>query len=53
LDGNSLAIAVDTGIGGPESFDDRPEARRPHLHLHLHLRGVAELLALYREAAGD
>jgi NagD protein len=40
--GKALAIAVDTGLGGPDAYDHLPEARRPHLRL----RGVDELLEL-------
>jgi 4-nitrophenyl phosphatase len=46
--GRALAVAVDTGLGGPDSYDHLPPSRRPHLHLP----GVAELLALVREASG-
>jgi NagD protein len=42
--GHALAIAVGTGLGGPEAYDHLPLARRPHLHL----RGVDELLSLCR-----
>jgi 4-nitrophenyl phosphatase len=43
--GRALAVAVDTGLGGPDSYDHLPPRRRPQLHL----RGVDELLALCRE----
>jgi NagD protein len=43
--GRALAVAVDTGLGGPDAYDDLPPRRRPQLHL----RGVDELLALCRE----
>jgi HAD superfamily hydrolase (TIGR01450 family) len=45
--GKALAIAVDTGLGGPDAFDHLPAGRRPHLHLHL--RGLDELLSLVRQ----
>ncbi|HUN30402.1 MAG TPA: hypothetical protein VMU95_00165 [Trebonia sp.] len=40
--GQALAIAVDTGLGGPDAYDHLPAGRRPHLHL----RGVDELASL-------
>jgi 4-nitrophenyl phosphatase len=43
--GRALAVAVDTGLGGPDSYDHLPPRRRPQLHV----RGVDELLALCRE----
>jgi HAD superfamily hydrolase (TIGR01450 family) len=43
--GRALAIAVQTGLAGPDAYDHLPPARRPHLHL----RGIGELLALCRE----
>ena len=43
--GGALAVAVDTGLGGPDSYDHLPLRRRPQLHL----RGVDELLALCRD----
>jgi 4-nitrophenyl phosphatase len=43
--GKALAIAVDTGLGGPDAYDHLPAGRRPHLHL----RGVDELAALLRD----
>jgi HAD superfamily hydrolase (TIGR01450 family) len=42
--GRALAIAVDTGLGGPAAYDHLPPERRPHLRL----RGVDELLELCR-----
>ena len=38
--GRALAVAVDTGLGGPDAYDHLPPRRRPQLHL----RGVDELL---------
>jgi 4-nitrophenyl phosphatase len=46
--GGALAVAVDTGLGGPDAYDHLPPRRRPQLHL----RGVDELLALCREGSG-
>jgi len=43
--GKALAIAVDTGLGGPDAYDHLPAHRRPHLRL----RGVDELLSLVSE----
>ena len=43
--GRALAIAVQTGLAGPDAYDHLPPARRPHLHL----RDIGELLALCRE----
>jgi 4-nitrophenyl phosphatase len=43
--GRALAVAVDTGLGGPDAYDHLPPRRRPQLHL----RGVDELLALCRD----
>jgi 4-nitrophenyl phosphatase len=43
--GGALAVAVDTGLGGPDAYDHLLPRRRPQLHL----RGVDELLALCRE----
>ena len=43
--GGALAVAVDTGLGGPDSYDHLPPRRRPQLHL----RGVDELLALCQD----
>ena len=45
--GGSLAIAVGTGLGGANSYDDVPASRRPHLRV----RGVDELLAICQRAA--
>jgi NagD protein len=45
--GRALAIAVDTGLGGPDAYDHLPPGRQPQLHL----RGVDELLALCREGS--
>lgn len=42
--GRSLAIAVNTGLGGADAFAHLPEARWPHLTVH----GVDELLRLLR-----
>jgi NagD protein len=44
--GKALAIAVDTGLAGPDAYDHLPEGKRPHLHL----RGVDELLSLVRDS---
>jgi HAD superfamily hydrolase (TIGR01450 family) len=43
--GRALAIAVNTGLGGMDSFDDVPEAGRPHITVP----GMPELLALCRQ----
>ena len=43
--GHALAVAVQTGLAGPDAYDRLPPAKRPHLHL----RGVSELLTLCRE----
>jgi HAD superfamily hydrolase (TIGR01450 family) len=40
--GHSLAVAVQTGLSGPDAYDHLPPDQRPHLHL----RGVDELLSL-------
>jgi 4-nitrophenyl phosphatase len=42
---HALAVAVQTGLAGPDAYDHLPPARRPHLHL----RGIDELLSLCRE----
>jgi HAD superfamily hydrolase (TIGR01450 family) len=42
--GQALAIAVGTGLGGPDAYAGRPPHRRPHLMVS----GVDELLALCR-----
>lgn len=44
--GRSLAVAVETGIGTADAFAHVPESRSPHLAV----RGVGELLSLYRQA---
>jgi NagD protein len=46
--GRALAVAVDTGLGGPDAYDHLPPGRRPQLHL----RGVDELLTLCRAGSG-
>jgi hypothetical protein len=43
--GRALAVAVQTGLAGPDAFDQVPPAKRPHLHL----RGIHELLALCQD----
>jgi 4-nitrophenyl phosphatase len=43
--GHALAVAVGTGLGGPDAYDHLPPRRQPHLHL----RGIDELLALCQE----
>ena len=43
--GRSLAVAVQTGLAGPDAYDHLPPGQRPHLHL----RGIDELLSLFRE----
>jgi HAD superfamily hydrolase (TIGR01450 family) len=40
--GKSLAVAVSSGLGGPESYRHLPPERQPHLHIS----GVDELLSL-------
>jgi 4-nitrophenyl phosphatase len=45
--GHALAVAVQTGLAGPDAYDHLPPAKRPHLHL----RGVDELLALCTETS--
>jgi 4-nitrophenyl phosphatase len=40
--GRALAIAVGTGLGGPDAYDGLPASRRPHLQV----RGVDELLMM-------
>jgi 4-nitrophenyl phosphatase len=42
--GGALAIAVQTGLAGPDAYDHLPPDKRPHLHL----RGIGELLSLCR-----
>ncbi len=44
--GRALAVAVQTGLSGPDAYDRLPPGKRPHLHL----RDVGELLALCRAA---
>jgi 4-nitrophenyl phosphatase len=43
--GKALAVAVSSGLGGPESYRHLPPERQPHLHLS----GVDELLSLCQE----
>jgi NagD protein len=43
--GRALAVAVQTGLAGPDAYDHLPPAKQPHLHL----RGIDELASLYRE----
>jgi NagD protein len=43
--GHALAVAVQTGLAGPDAYDHLPPEKRPHLHLH----GIDELLSLCRE----
>jgi 4-nitrophenyl phosphatase len=45
--GKALAIAVDTGLGRPDSYDHLPAPKRPHLRL----RGLDELLSLVSEGS--
>ena len=40
--GHALAVAVQTGLAGPDAYDHLPPAKQPHLHL----RGIDELLSL-------
>jgi NagD protein len=42
--GHALAVAVQTGLAGPDAYDHLPPAKQPHLHL----RGIDELLSLCR-----
>jgi NagD protein len=46
--GESLAIAVSTGIGGADAFAELPEEVQPHLRLE----GVDDLLSLLPPPAG-
>jgi 4-nitrophenyl phosphatase len=46
--GRAMAVAVSSGLGGPESYRHLPPERQPHLHL----TGVDELLSVCRAAAG-
>lgn len=43
--GRALAVAVQTGLAGPDAYDRLPPGKRPHLHL----RGIHELLALCQD----
>jgi NagD protein len=43
--GHALAVAVQTGLAGPDAYDHLPPAKQPHLHL----RGIDELLSLCQE----
>jgi 4-nitrophenyl phosphatase len=43
--GGALAIAVQTGLAGPDAYDHLPPEKQPHLHL----RGIDELLSLCHE----
>jgi 4-nitrophenyl phosphatase len=45
--GRALAVAVDTGLGGPDAYDHLPPHRQPDLHLG----GIDELLALCEESS--
>jgi 4-nitrophenyl phosphatase len=40
--GGALAVAVTSGLGTAEAFDQLPDGQRPHLRV----RGIDELLAL-------
>jgi ribonucleotide monophosphatase NagD (HAD superfamily) len=40
--GRALAVAVQSGLAGPDAYDHLPAAKRPHLHL----RGIHDLLSL-------
>ncbi|MBO0823043.1 MAG: HAD family hydrolase [Actinobacteria bacterium] len=44
--GQALAIAVSSGLGGPDAYQHLP----PDLQPHLHLTGVDELLSVCRDA---
>jgi 4-nitrophenyl phosphatase len=46
--GGAMAVAVSSGLGGPESYRHLPPQRQPHLHL----TGVGELLSVCRAAVG-
>ena len=46
--GKALAIAVDTGLAGPDAYDHLPDGKRPHLHV----RGVDELLSSWLSRPG-
>jgi NagD protein len=43
--GHALAVAVQTGLAGPDAYDHLPAARQPHLHL----RGIDELLSMCKD----
>jgi ribonucleotide monophosphatase NagD (HAD superfamily) len=45
--GKALAIAVETGLGGPDAYDHLPADKRPHLRLH----GIDDLLSLITQGA--
>jgi 4-nitrophenyl phosphatase len=45
--GRALAVAVGTGLGGPDAYDHLPPRSQPHLHL----RGIDELLARCAESS--
>ncbi len=45
--GKALAIAVQTGLAGPDAYAHLPAAKQPHLHL----RGIDELLHLVQTTA--
>lgn len=44
-DAGALAVAVDTGVGGPDAYRGVAAQRRPHLHV----QGVGDLLALLED----
>ena len=44
LHGGALAVAVNSGVGGADSYSHLPAKQRPHLTVH----NVDELLALYK-----
>jgi 4-nitrophenyl phosphatase len=46
--GHALAVAVSSGLGGPDSYRHLPPERRPHLQV----TGVDELLSVCRAAVG-
>jgi 4-nitrophenyl phosphatase len=46
--GGALAIAVTSGLGTAEAFDQLPEGQRPHLRV----RGVDELLSICQQQDG-
>jgi HAD superfamily hydrolase (TIGR01450 family) len=45
--GGALAVAVGTGLGGPDAYDHLPPRSQPHLHLS----GIDELLARCQESS--